>query len=140
MVFAYADGASRGNPGHAGAGWVLCRGTQAPFARGHLYLGHRTNNEAEYLAASCALQAAADLGLTHVTLRADSELLVRQINGIYRVKNVRLKPLYDALLSHSRVFVAFAAEHVRREYNALADAEANAAIDAHLGTPAVAHR
>ena len=128
-IFAYADGASRGNPGPAGAGWVLRRGDAAPFAAGNLFLGHRTNNEAEYLAALCALQAALDLGFSHVTLRADSELLVRQLLGIYRVRNERLQPLYAQLLALSRRFGRFHAEHVLRARNALADAQANLAID-----------
>lgn len=128
-VFVYADGASRGNPGPAGAGWVLCRAEGEPFAEGCLYLGRHTNNEAEYAAATLGLQAALELGCGDVVLRADSELMVRQLTGVYRVRNARLLPLYETLAALSRKFPRFGAEHVRRERNALADAQANLAID-----------
>lgn len=129
VVYVYADGASRGNPGPAAAGWVLCATEGQAFAEGCLYLGRRSNNEAEYAAATLGLQAAVELGCQNVVLRADSELLVRQLTGVYRVRNARLLPLYGALLAVSRKFSTFAAEHVRRERNALADAQANLAID-----------
>lgn len=128
-LYAYADGACRGNPGPSGAGWVLCAADLSVVARGHLFLGRRTNNEAEYLAAACALEAAHALGASAVTLRADSELLIRQVTGVYRVKNERLRPLFEQLVSLSRRFESFSAEHVRREFNAEADREANLAID-----------
>lgn len=128
-VYVYADGASRGNPGPAGAGWVLCAPAEQPFAEGCLYLGQRTNNEAEYAAATLGLKAALDLGHADVVLRADSELLVRQLCGQYKVRNARLLPLYAALKGLTRQFASFRAEHVRRAYNALADAQANRAID-----------
>ncbi|MBE7220842.1 MAG: reverse transcriptase-like protein, partial [Caulobacteraceae bacterium] len=70
-----------------------------------------------------------ELGCDDVVLRADSELMVRQLTGVYRVRNARLLPLYAALSALSRKFARFGAEHVRRERNALADAQANRAID-----------
>lgn len=129
VTYVYADGASRGNPGPAGAGWALCVAEGEAFAEGCLYLGRRSNNEAEYAAATLGLQAALELGCRNVVLRADSELMVRQLNGIYRVRNARLLPLYEALKGLSLRFAQFTAEHVRRERNALADAQANLAID-----------
>ena len=128
-LLVYADGACRGNPGHSGAGWVMCLEEGTPLAEGCLYLGHRTNNEAEYLAAALGLRAAADLGVREVELRADSELLVRQVQGVYQVRNARLKPLYEALLAVARRFERFGVSHVLRHRNSLADAQANRAID-----------
>ena len=125
----YVDGACRGNPGHSGAGWVFCLEEGRAIGEGCLYLGHHTNNEAEYLAAALGLTAALELGVTHVLLRADSELLVRQIQGVYQVKNSRLRPLYERLLGIIGRFDTFAIEHVLRERNRLADAMANRAID-----------
>jgi len=128
-LLVYVDGACRGNPGHSGAGWVFCLEEGTALGEGCLYLGHHTNNEAEYLAAALGLTAALELGIKKVVLRADSELMVRQIQGVYRVKNPRLKPLYDRLLTLIGQFDAFGIEHVLRDRNRLADAMANRAID-----------
>jgi ribonuclease HI len=130
-VVVYTDGACRGNPGLSGAGWVIDvqDGPQPCSYTGTLFLGTRTNNEAEYLAAALGLQAAKDLGAQKVILRADSELLVRQVLGIYRVKNARLVPLHQAVVALSRSFSKFEAQHVRREFNSRADHQANLAID-----------
>lgn len=128
-VVIYSDGASRGNPGLAGAGWVIHAQQQPQTFCGCMFLGTRTNNEAEYIAAAMALQAARDMGAQHVILRADSELLVRQLAGAYRVRNVRLLPLYQEVKKLSETFASFAVQHVRRELNACADKEANRAID-----------
>lgn len=128
-LLVYADGACRGNPGHSGAGWVFCFDEGTAVGEGCLYLGQHTNNEAEYLAAALALTAAHAMGVRAVTLRADSELLVRQVQGAYRVKNARLKPLYDRLMHAASLFESFHIEHVLRHRNSLADAMANRAID-----------
>jgi ribonuclease HI len=96
-------------------------------------LGHRTNNEAEYLAAALGLRAARDLGVTRVILRADSELLIRQVLGIYRVKNEKLIPLFAQLMAQLKKFTHWQAEHVPRARNALADRMANRAIDTRPG-------
>jgi ribonuclease HI len=125
----YVDGACRGNPGHSGAGWVFCLTEGEAVGEGCLYLGHHTNNEAEYLAAALGLTAALELGVQDVLLRADSELMVRQIQGAYRVKNERLKPLYERLMGIIGQFRTFGIQHVLRERNRLADAMANRAID-----------
>ncbi len=137
-VIVYTDGACRSNPGASGAGWVIdVQQTQQTYV-GALFLGHRTNNEAEYLAAALGLQAAADLGADTVLLRADSELMVRQIGGRYQVKNARLLPLYRQVLAISRGFKQFSCEHVRRALNSRADAQANRAIDERVGAGATA--
>ncbi len=128
-VLVYVDGACRGNAGHSGAGWVFCIEEGTALGEGCLYLGQHTNNEAEYLAAALGLTAAHALGVRNVLLRADSELMVRQVQGAYRVKNARLKPLYDKLMQLAASFDSFQIEHVLRHRNALADAMANRAID-----------
>jgi ribonuclease HI len=96
---------------------------------GNMVLGRRTNNEAEYLAATLGLRAAADLGARFVTLKVDSELLARQVAGRYQVKNARLLPLFMALKQIAAGFERFAVVHVRREFNSAADAQANLALD-----------
>lgn len=93
------------------------------------YLGEVTNNVAEYEALIWGVENARALGYSEVTVYADSELLVKQINGEYRVKNEGLKPLFLRALQVLRTFDAYDVNHVRREHNKLADAMANAAMD-----------
>lgn len=128
-VVVNTDGASRGNPGPSGGGWVVFSLGGERIHEGHAFLGRRTNNEAEYEAVIGGLMAAAKLGATEVTLRSDSELLIRQINGRYRVKNPRLLKLYEAARQVIQRFRRFEARHVPRADNAAADALANRAID-----------
>ncbi len=130
LVFVHTDGACRGNPGPSGAGWVFSEPGGQIFRRGKAFLGRATNNEAEYVAVILALEDALKEGFENLRLHADSELLVKQVNGVYRVKNPRIKELYTQLMGLARKFKSFEAKHVRREFNAEADAEANRAIDA----------
>ena len=130
LVFVHTDGACRGNPGPSGAGWVFSEPGGQIFRRGKAFLGRATNNEAEYVAVILALEDALKQGFESLRLHADSELLVKQVNGIYRVKNPRIKELYGQLMGLARKFKSFEAKHVRREFNAEADLEANRAIDA----------
>ena len=123
------DGACRGNPGPSGAGWVISDPSGKQVATGGIYLGRRTNNEAEYLAAAMGLKAAAEMGASSVTLRADSELMVRQILGRYQVKNAKLLPLYRQVKELCDGFAEFHVQHVYREQNTGADEQANLAID-----------
>jgi ribonuclease HI len=101
------------------------------LGEGCAYLGRRTNNEAEYLAAAMGLTAAQQFGVQHIILRADSQLLVRQVMGQYQVRNARIVPLFRALMQVAKSYESFTAEHVRRELNAAADAQANRGIDTH---------
>jgi ribonuclease HI len=128
-VVLHTDGASRGNPGLAAAGWVLCTPDGEELSRGRAFLGRRTNNEAEYEAVIRGLTAALELGATEVALRADSELLVKQINGDYQVRNERIAALHARVRELMRSLRRVEAKHVRRELNAEADAEANRALD-----------
>ena len=122
------DGGSRGNPGPAGAGFVI-EVDEAIVCRGGRYLGSQTNNYAEYMALIWGLENVAALGYSAVTVMADSELMVKQLNGVYRVKNEGLKPLYARAKALLQGFASTRIVHVRREFNEAADAMANEAMD-----------
>ncbi len=123
------DGASRGNPGLAGAGWVLRSDHGALVDAGGRFLGVQTNNVAEYHGVLGGLSVARERGARKVTLRADSELLIRQLEGRYKVRAPNLQPLYEQARALLRAFESYTLEHVRRELNGDADTEANRAID-----------
>ena len=131
------DGGSRGNPGPAGAGFVIEHDGEI-ICRGGRFLGSQTNNVAEYEALIWGLENVAALGFSEVTVFADSELLVKQVNGAYRVKNQGLKPLFARVVALLKGFSRSRVEHVRREQNAQADAMANEAMDERVivGDPA----
>ena len=123
------DGASRGNPGPAAYAVVM----RDP--NGHVIfelgkrLGRDTNNVAEYYALLAALDYAIGSGIRALRIRSDSELLVRQMQGRYKVKSPDLKPLHERAVKMTRQLNYFTIEHVRRELNRDADALANAALD-----------
>ena len=128
-VIAWADGASRGNPGPASYGYVLTDEHGAELDAGGEVIGRATNNVAEYRGAIAAAQAALRVGADELELRLDSQLVVRQVEGRYRVRNAALKPLYDRLLDLLDEFDDAQMVHVPREQNARADRLANAALD-----------
>lgn len=134
-----SDGGARGNPGPAGAGFVI-EVDGRTVCRGGRYLGEVTNNVAEYEALIWGLENVLALGHTRVHVFADSELLVKQLNGVYKVKNAGLKPLFVRALALLRQFDSTHVAHVRREDNHAADAMANEAMDARgtVGDPACA--
>ena len=129
-ILIYTDGAARGNPGPAGAGAILRDSSDgtvlAEIAQG---LGHATNNVAEWTAVRLALEEALRLGATHVDLRMDSELVARQITGIYRVKHPALKPIHAVTMGLLRSFQGYTVGHVPRALNKDADRLSNVAID-----------
>jgi len=129
MITAYIDGGSRGNPGPAGYGVQIVGEDGAVIAEVYDSLPNATNNVAEYHGLLAALAWAVDQGLRSLHVRSDSELLVKQLRGQYRVKNPGLQPLYqDARVLAGRIGrVTF--EHVRRELNKEADRLANLAMD-----------
>lgn len=129
MITAYIDGGSRGNPGPAGYGVQIVDDGGAVVAELHGSLAHATNNVAEYHGLLAALAWAVDHGHSPLRIRSDSELLVKQLRGEYRVKNPGLQPLFqDARALVARIGrVTF--EHVRREFNKDADRLANLAMD-----------
>ena len=126
----HTDGASRGNPGAAAYAYVITPDGAAPVEEAGC-LGEMTNNQAEYTALVRALEHALELGAHHhLIIHSDSELLVKQMNGEYRVKNEELRPLYERAQELRRRFeqpVTF--RHVRREQNRRADELCNEALD-----------
>jgi ribonuclease HI len=130
------DGASRGNPGPAAYAVVLRDPNGAVILELAKQFGRDTNNVAEYYALLAALDYAATHGITALRVRSDSELLVRQMQGVYKVKSPDLKPLYERAAKLSRQLGYFAIEHVRREMNSEADTLANVALDQGAGARA----
>jgi ribonuclease HI len=128
----YTDGASRGNPGPAGIGAALYRvddGRLTPIDEVSEGIGITTNNVAEYRAVVAGLTRAASLEPDRLVLRADSQLLIRQLQGRYRVKAENLRPLFERARQLLQNIPSVALEHVPREDNTVADALANAALD-----------
>ncbi len=126
------DGASRGNPGPAGAGVVIEAEGTADRIEISEYLGETTNNVAEYRALLLGLRRAEALSPSSLTIYSDSELLVRQVVGEYRVKSLRLRPLFRETVRRLRRFPSARILHVGRGQNVEADRLANRAIDAHF--------
>lgn len=132
----YIDGASRGNPGPAGIGIVARDAAGRIVAEISEFIGHSTNNVAEYRALIRALEEAMTRGARNVIVRSDSELLVRQLKGEYKVKSPDLSPLHLEAHRLLKAFSKAAVERIPRGDNAAADALANRAIDASAPEPA----
>jgi ribonuclease HI len=124
----YIDGASRGNPGRAGAGIWITNGEGKKISEVSRYLGHKTNNEAEYWALLLGLREAKRLGGEALQIFTDSELVERQIKGVYRVKDLDLKALHKTVIENLKTFSSFEIESIPREENKEADRLANQAI------------
>ena len=129
QVIVYSDGGSRGNPGPAGYGAVVTDTAGTILAEISDSIGTATNNVAEYRGLIAGLEAAGNLGASTVLVRADSELLVRQLNGQYKVKSPNLKAPYQRAVELLQVFDHWRIEHIPREQNAHADRLANEAMD-----------
>lgn len=127
----FADGGSRGNPGPAAYGAVLIDPSGDVLREMSAFLGSTTNNVAEWSGLIAGLEAALDLGIDEIEVRLDSELVVRQLSGAYRVKQPHLIPLHAKAKSLLRKFVHSHVAHVRREQNKAADALVNQVLDAH---------
>jgi len=127
--FLYTDGASRGNPGEAGAGAVVIDQKGNVIMEFSKYLGQNTNNVAEYLALIFGLREVLSIGGNSVRVFSDSELMVKQLNGAYRVKNEKLILLYNEVKKLLERFGQYDIMHIKREKNHHADRLANVAID-----------
>lgn len=125
----YTDGASRGNPGPAALGAVLFGPGGDVLAERSERLGVATNNVAEYRALLAGLEAARSLGVRRLVVRADSELMIKQLKGAYGIKSEALRPLYRQAMDGLRTFEHYRLEHVPRARNKHADALANQALD-----------
>ena len=127
---AHTDGASKGNPGPAAIGYTIEK-DGVILEDYHEYIGEATNNIAEYRALLAVMKRLKTLGAKTVAIFSDSELLVQQITGIYRVKNRGLKPLHAEVMNLSRKFDAFTITHIPRCQNSHADRLANQALKDH---------
>jgi len=123
------DGGSRGNPGPAAYGVVMRDGREEVVARLKKYIGQNTNNVAEYFGLIAALDYAQAHGIRALRVESDSELLVKQMRGQYKVKSEELKPLFERAKKMSQTLEMFRIEHVYREQNREADALVNQALD-----------
>lgn len=132
-IIIHSDGAARGNPGPAGAGAVLTDPEGKVVGEVCRYLGDEmTNNQAEYRALLLALAEAKEKGATRLRIYADSELMVRQLRGEYKVKDKSLKPLFEDARGLLRGFGTYEIEYIPREKNRRADRLANLAIDGQM--------
>lgn len=125
----WTDGAARGNPGPAGIGAILKAPSGEVLFTASEFLGHTTNNVAEYKAVLAGLAGALEKGIRRVEVRADSELLIKQLKGEYRVKSPGLRPLFEEARRLISRFETVKLTHIRRELNGEADRLANQGID-----------
>ncbi len=131
-IIAYIDGASRGNPGPAAAGFTLADSAGTQLQAKAFFLGQATNNIAEYTSFVKALEAAKQIGAEQLMVFSDSELLVRQINGQYKVKSEQIRPLFRQAVNLLGEFKTWKVRHITREKNKEADKLVNQALN--LGT------
>ena len=131
-VKVFADGGSRGNPGPSASGFVILDIEDNVLLDKGVYLGVTTNNQAEYTSLKLALEEAHKLGAREVQVYMDSLLVVNQMKGIFKVKNRDLWPIHDAIKQLAKGFDKITFDHVPREFNKLADAAVNRALDDHL--------
>ncbi len=125
----YSDGGSRGNPGPSASAFAILDGNENIIATGGVYLGITTNNQAEYQAVYQALKKAKELGVTKIDFRLDSNLVVNQLNGVYKIKNRDLWPIYQDIKDISSSFEKISFVHIRRELNHMADGLVNKILD-----------
>jgi ribonuclease HI len=123
------DGASRGNPGPAAIGVTIKAVDGRVLANISRRIGVTTNNQAEYRALIAGLEKAVGLGARHVQVRSDSELIVKQLQGLYNIKKATLRPLYEAVVRLIGGLDSFEIKHVPREQNSAADRLANEAFE-----------
>src|SRR6202167_5225701 len=128
-VVVHVDGGSRGNPGPAAAASVVSAPSGGVLDEASELLGPVTNNVAEYRALLLGLARACALGATEVEVVNDSELIAKQVQGLYKVKHAAMRPLYDEAMAALRAFDAWKIHSVPRAQNAHADALVNAALD-----------
>jgi ribonuclease HI len=132
-LIAHSDGGARGNPGPAGYGVVIKDNHGKKVAALSEYLGHQTNNFAEYQGLIAALEYALEHGPKALKLISDSELMVKQVKGIYKVKNATLQDLHARAKQLIAKLEWFSIDHAMREHNQEADQLANAAMDKGMG-------
>jgi ribonuclease HI len=124
----YFDGASRGNPGNAGCGGVLYNKNNEEIATYTKYLGKQTNNYAEYMGLYHGMMEAHTRNISDLTIYGDSQLIIRQCSGIYKVKNEILKEIYTKVKDLEKLFDSVSYNHVKRNLNQRADELANQSL------------
>ena len=129
----FTDGGSRGNPGPSASGFVILDMEDNMLVDKGVYLGVTTNNQAEYTALKLALEECLKMGILQAEVYLDSLLVVNQMKGIFKVKNRDLWPIHDAIKQLAKQFKKISFSHVPREFNKLADAAVNRALDEQLG-------
>jgi ribonuclease HI len=127
----YTDGGSRGNPGDSACAYVICNLDDSVVEKSGFYLGMATNNQAEYAGFQRGLERARNLGIDKITLFSDSQLVVNQMKGIYKVKNQELAPFHQAVKALGDSFEKIDFVYVPRELNKIADGEVNRILDEH---------
>jgi ribonuclease HI/pterin-4a-carbinolamine dehydratase len=132
-VKVFGDGGSRGNPGPSASGFVILDMEDNVLVDRGIYLGITTNNQAEYTSLRLALEECLKMGVREVQVYMDSLLVVNQMKGIFKVKNRALWPIHDAIKKLATKFDEISFSHVPREFNKLADAAVNRALDEQLG-------
>lgn len=133
MFKLFTDGGSRGNPGPAATGYFLFDRKDKLVNFGGEYIGSTTNNIAEYLALLRGIKLAKKHEVDSLTCYLDSELVVKQLNGEYKVKNENIKPLYEKVIDFKDKFEELAFIHIPREKNAFADRMVNIILDTKAG-------
>jgi len=128
----FTDGGSRGNPGHSGIGIVCLNKDNEKVFKFKKYIGINTNNQAEYVALLQGIKTCVKKGIKNLNCFADSELMVKQLNGEYKMKNAGLKPLYRQVKEMKKSFKSITFNHVPRAKNKIADSLVNQALDEYL--------
>jgi len=132
MYYIYTDGASRGNPGDSAYGFAILKDDDI-LSKGNGYLGEKTNNQAEYIALLEGLKKLLELDINkNVIIYMDSQLIVRQIKGVYKIRNKKLKEYYKKIVKLLDKIENWKIKHINREENEIADKLANDAIDSYL--------
>lgn len=129
----FGDGGSRGNPGPSASGYVVLDMEDNVLVDKGVYLGVTTNNQAEYTALKLGLEECQKMGVKEVQVYMDSLLVVNQMKGIFKIKNRDLFPIHENIKELAKKFEKITYSHVPREFNKLADAAVNRALDDHLG-------
>lgn len=127
----YTDGGSRNNPGDSACAYVICNLDDTVVEKSGYYMGTATNNQAEYYGMIKGLERARDLGINKVFINSDSQLVVNQMGGVYKVKNQELAPLHQQLKELVDLFSQVTFTYVPRELNRIADSEVNRILDEH---------
>ncbi len=125
----FTDGGSRGNPGHSASAYVICKMDDSVVEKSGSYIGMATNNQAEYFGFLRGLERARELGINRIHLFSDSQLVVNQMNGVYKIKNQELLPIYQDTKAVAEGFEKITFSYVPREMNKTADTEVNRILD-----------